>query len=398
MPATKNKPYTERFIQDAVAEQLNKKYYRRKPAFVSTEVYTRLKRADVMISFMRARNRPYVVVVEAKSRTTIHQLKLQEKDSRVRFIAQSTTLAVIVGLSAVIGYQWYFNALNTLLLMGVFIGGSILVGTLIRRLEWSIVGAISAIEQLGRYPANEHWVAVGENTFVRPEEFRTLKRQCKKNGVGLIVVDRRGKIQLRVIPEPRHVFNDYLSKYGKRNNIMAVIDRNPDYGPTPPERAKQRRQLLNAALLLSVVGLLSTIAYEENYGPVIPDPFEPGWEVEAARSMTGYEEAAPGPEAVSCEDFRASERSFVVVDALLREDEARRRIAELAAAGLTGQRIVATECLNSWPAPGRYAVITSVLFPHRPQAKAAAERYRAWCDRKGLPPAYGRAVKVRPKK
>jgi hypothetical protein len=153
MPAQKTKPHTERFIQEAVADQLNKKYYRRKPAFVSTEVYTSLKRADVMIAFMRARNRPYVVVVEAKSRTTIHQLKLREKDSRVRLIAQLVTLTLIVGLSALLGYQWYFNALNTLLLIGVFVVGSLLISTLIRWLELSIASSISAIEQLGRYPA-----------------------------------------------------------------------------------------------------------------------------------------------------------------------------------------------------------------------------------------------------
>ncbi|MTB49348.1 hypothetical protein [Lewinella sp. W8] len=398
MAAPKKKPHTERFIQDAVADQLNKRYYRRKPAYVSTEVYTRLKRADVMISFMRARKRPYVVVVEAKSRTTIHQLKLQEKDSRVRFIAQLTTLGLIVGLSAILGYQWYFNALNTLLLIGVFVVGSLLIGTVIRWLELSIASSISAIEQLSRYPANEHWIAVGENTFVRPAEYQALKKQCRKNGVGLIVVNQRGKIQLRVIPKPRHTFNDYLGKYGKRKDILATIDRNPDYGPTPPERAKKRRQLLNATLLLSVVGLLSTIAYEENYGPVVPDPFEPGWEVEAEVVAPATEAPISQPEPVGCTDFLVSERSFVVVDALLREDKARARIAELAAAGLTGQRMVPTECLNSWPAPGRFAVVTSILFPHRPEAKAAAERYRAWCEQKGLPAAYGRAVKVRPGK
>jgi hypothetical protein len=396
MPAQKTKPHTERFIQEAVADQLNKKYYRRKPAFVSTEVYTSLKRADVMIAFMRARNRPYVVVVEAKSRTTIHQLKLREKDSRVRLIAQLVTLTLIVGLSALLGYQWYFNALNTLLLIGVFVVGSLLISTLIRWLELSIASSISAIEQLGRYPANEHWIAVGEQTFVNHEEYRILKKQCRKNGVGLIVVNRRGKIQLRVIPEPRHVFNDYLSKYGKRDNILATIDHKPDYGPTPPERAKKRRQLLNATLLLSVVGLLATIAYEENYGPVIPDPFEPGWEAEIRMDELGIEPPPPGPTALACEAFRVAERSFVVVDALLREDKARSRIAELAASGLTGHRMVPTECLNSWPAPGRYAVITSVIFPSRPAAKAAAERYRKWCERHGVPPAYGRAVKIRP--
>ena len=93
-----NKTLTERFIQNTVAERLNKEYYRRKSAYVATEVYTRLNRADVFIAFMRARNRPYVVVIEAKSRTTIHQLKLKEAPHRVRWAGRIFTIVLIVGL------------------------------------------------------------------------------------------------------------------------------------------------------------------------------------------------------------------------------------------------------------------------------------------------------------
>jgi hypothetical protein len=434
------KTLTERFIQNTVAERLNKEYYRRKPAYVNTEVYTKLKRADVFIAFMRARNRPYVIVVEAKSRTTIHQLKLKEEPRLIRWAGRGVALALIVGLSATLGYQWYFNAMNTLLLLAVFILGSSLISSLIRRLELSSLGSISAIEQLGRYPANEKWIAVGEDTFARPAAYDVLKRQCSKNGLGLLVVTEKGKIRRVLIPEPRHAFNDYLSDYGKRKSILAQIDKRPDYGATPPERAKQRRQLLNGAVLLAVVGLLALLGYEDRVRPIVPDPFANSYPIGAPTSTpekrvpvkgedlrqrtdvgtsspeqegasSGYVAAgdAPGGAAAGATEVRKQgttgpdcaalvidSRSFIVVDAILKPEKAKVRLAELSAAGIPGMQLIATDCLNSWPAPGRETLYTGILYPNRPAAAAAARAYNNLLETKGMDAAYGKAVKVRP--
>ena len=434
------KTLTERFIQNTVAERLNKEYYRREPAYVNTEVYTRLKRADVFIAFMRARKRPYVIVVEAKSRTTIHQLKLKEEPRRIRWAGRAVAIALIVGLSATLGYQWYFNAMNTLLLLAVFVLGSSLISSLIRRLELSSLGSISAIEQLGRYPANEKWIAVGEDTFARPAEYEVLKRQCRKNGLGLLLVTEKGKMRRILIPEPRHAFNDYLSDYGKRKSILAQIDKRPDYGPTPPERAKQRRQILNAAVLLAVVGLLALLGYEDQVRPIVPDPFAdsyptgvptnaPGDRVpvkgEDLRQRKDTKVSSPGQEGVASDDISddvasggaaagageverqgvtgadcsslvINRRSFIVVDAILKPKKAKARLAELSAAGIPGMKRIATNCLNSWPAPGRETLYTGIIYPNRPAAAAAARAYNKMLKAKGMDAAYGKAVKVRP--
>jgi hypothetical protein len=414
------KTLTERFVQNTVAERLNREYYRRKPAYVNTEVYTRLKRADVFIAFMRAPKRPYVVVIEAKSRTTIHQLKLKENPDKVRWTGRAIAIALIVGLSAALGYQWYFNALNTLLLLGLFVFGASLITAAIRKLELNILGSIGAIEQLGRYPANEKWIAIGEDSIAKPEEYQRLRKQCSKNGIGLIVVTTGGKLQLKEIPEPRHTFNNYLDSYGKETAILKAIDKRGDYGPTPPERRKFRRQMLNSSLLIGVIGFLGLLAYEENFRPVVPDPFEDSYTFEEEEELPEEEKAAEfvitdtvetGPlvdseeagaagagevEEVGCETWSISQRSFLVVDAILNSSRTKSRLRELAAAGIPNVNTVPTDCLNSWPSPGRQTIYIGGTYPNRPAAKAAARAYRELLKEKGIMVKFGNPVKVRP--
>lgn len=406
------KTLTERFIQNTVAERLNKEYYRRKPAYISTEEYTRLKRADVFLAFMRAPKRPYTVVVEAKSRSTIHQLKLKEAPHQVRWAGRGLAIVLIVGLSAALGYQWYFNAVNTLLLLGLFVLGSTVISRLLSRLDLSLLGEISAIDQLGRYPANEKWIAVGEDTFAKPDQYDTLYRQCRKSGLGLIVVTAKGKVQRRVIPEPRHAFNNYLDSYRKSDDILKTISKRADYGPTPPERAKQLRQTLNALLLLALVGLLALLTYEEQVRPVVPDPFADTYadtpapqEPDAtspnadlgADAGAGEVTEAPGPTETACAALSVERRSFVVVDAILKPARATVRAEELRRAGIRGFRTIPTECLNSWPAPGRWAVYRDTVYAQRPAARRAARAHKERLEARGLRFEYGRAVKVRPR-
>ena len=390
-------PLRERFIQDAVAERLNRQYYRRRSAYVNTEVYTRLKRADVLLAFMRAPGRPYVVVVEAKSRSTIHQLKLRTDARKARWTGRLISLLLIVGLLLFVGYEWYFNAWNTLLLLGLFVVGSVAITALITRLQLRFSQRIGAIEQLGRYPANESWIAVGSDTFVQPEQERELHRQCRKSGVGLIVVNAAGKLALRQKPRPRHAFNDYLSRYGKRKDILAHIERDPEYGATPPERRQNRRRFLHIALLLTLTGLLVLLGYERTYGPVVPDPFaDPryrspevviGGPSGSSRGEVFGPNMAPAVPHPDC--MTELEERFIVVDALLPREAANRRLSVLRAAGLRGHELIRAGCIGE--AGGLLAVYTGQGYPNLARAEETARAYRELLTELGVPVVEGRA-------
>lgn len=395
-------PISERFVQNAVRDRLNKKYYKRRKVYAGTETYTRLKRADVLLAFMRAHNRPYTVVVEAKSRTTIGNLKLKRNAERQQRYSQAFAMILIVGLLAITGYQYYFNAVNSLLLLLVFLIGSLLISRISGWLDLWFTKSISAIEQLAGYPANESWIAIADDTFVKKSDYNTLKKQCKKNGVGLIVVNEKGHLKLVLKPEARHVFNDYLSAYGKKRVIMQEIGKSNDFGPTPAERNRSRKQMSAFALGLAFVGMTGLLVYEDSYGPVVPDPIAgEDWTFPEIYSEDTVKIAIPLPEPLpgyqECGQLAVTDRSFLVLDLVAKTvSEAGERVQELRKAGIKAEYISAN-CVRSWVNKKRYLVHGNQLFPDRPTAQAALDEWRASLKAVNVPKGFDRVLKVKPK-
>ncbi|PHI21350.1 hypothetical protein CEQ90_02830 [Lewinellaceae bacterium SD302] len=396
-------PITETFVQNAVRDRLNKKYYRRKPVYAGTETYTKLRRADVLLAFMRAKNRPYTVVVEAKSRTTIGNLKLKKNAGRQLRYSQVIALALIVGLLLVTGYNWYFNALNTLVLLIAFLVGVGMISKIAGWLDMWFTKSISAIEQLAGYPANESWIAVAADTFVKRADLNSLKKQCRKNGHGLIIVNEKGRLSLPIKPRPRHVFNDYLSEYGKKKKIMEVIGKGRDYGPTPAERARTRRQTFVFLLGLAVVGSVGLLVYEDQYGPVVPDPIvDENWSFQEVYSTDTLVAPTPGlqrqalPAIQTCGAFPVTNRSFIVLDQVASSNyQAAERVKTLRNAGLEAEYLPA-DCLRSWVNKKRFIVHTNAIYPSRPAAQAAVNEWREALKAKNLPEEFGKVLKVKP--
>ena len=376
------KQLSERTIQRAVAEQLNKKYYRRRTAYVSTEAYTQLKRADVILAFMRAPNRPYVVVVEAKSRTTIRQLRLRSRRSGKGLLR----VAPPIVSSALLGYAAYRYAWEPVFLLVLLVAANACLLLLLNKLSLRLLKSIPAIEQLGRYPANESWIAVGTDTFRQAENLSILRKHCRKNGVGLIQVDPRGRLSFPEIPRPRHTFNDYLSHYGRRSEILATIAHQPKYGPTPPERRQNRRRLAVIAGLLSITFLLLYWGYgAEDSGSPAEDPVEPAEyatpeDVDFAPGPLDLPTAAdtslrsPAPPAPDCPSAERNQPVYYVVDAILPADAAEVRLVQLRAAGFRGHERIPAACLSDGAAE-EWAITTGERYFSPEAAGQARDRY-----------------------
>ena len=376
------KALAERFIQQAVARELNRRYYRRQPAHVSTEVYTELKRADVLLAFMRAPGRPYVVVVEAKSRGTIRQLNLNrsERGGKLRWLPW-------VLVSGALAFYWMGGDPRWCLAAVV---GAVLLRALLRR----NVPGVPALRQLSRYPANESWLAIGADTFARPDGRAVLAKHCRKNGVGLLVVDTDGGLAWPVIPRPRHTFNDYLSRYGRREEILASIDHEPRYGPTPPERRQNARRI---GLILLLVAALAAITFwswpgdgPEAASPTsfpnrypTPDSVRIGSAPSEAPEAPDPVPAAPAPRAPDCPAAARNASLFYVVDTLLPPADIPLRQARLRAAGMRGHTPLPATCLGMNPA--LQALTTGTAYADERAGRAALASYRGLLERLGLP-------------
>ena len=388
------KPLAERFIQQAVARTLNDRYYRRRPAYVSTEAYTDLRRADVLLAFMRAPGRPYVVVVEAKSRTTIRQLNLH-RSNRGKWLRIACVLLIV---AAAVYYSLGGDPFHCL--VGGTAGG----------LAWLLLGRllpdVPALRQLAGYPANESWLAIGEDTFTRPAPSRVLAKHCRRSGVGLLIVDRDGGIRWPVVPQPRHTFNDYLSRYGRRNEILATIEHRPHYGPTPPERRQNARRMGWILLAICLIGGIGYFVYPapptQAANPVdppppdypTPDTIRIGNSPTASPELPDLPRNAPAPRAPDCPRRDPNTPAYYVVDTMLPERQLSGRETALRAAGLRGHLRLPAGCFGE--DPGLQVLVTGPAYPGAAAAQRALRNYRGLLERLGLDPDAGRVVALRP--
>ncbi|MCB0706849.1 MAG: hypothetical protein KDC34_16145 [Saprospiraceae bacterium] len=114
---------------------------------------------------------------------------------------------------------------------------------------------IYAIEQFKQYHANEQWISIGDDVFVKPDSkyLRELKRQCVKNGVGLIKIQPDEHAILIITPARKEVFskNRRFVEFVSQSKILA--------NPTQriADQSKRLWQLTGAKL--------STDRFQRNY-------------------------------------------------------------------------------------------------------------------------------------
>lgn len=98
--------------------------------------------------------------------------------------------------------------------------------------EYHYYRQIDVINQVRRYPANEQWIAMSADVFNEiGEKQSTLRKDCRREGIGLIRVSAGEKIMLLEKPKPQKLprgYEDFLSCYARakilRKKLWAKLE------------------------------------------------------------------------------------------------------------------------------------------------------------------------------
>lgn len=184
-------------------------------------------RADGLVA-MKLSNRNYATAsLEAKSFKTRHDL-MPRNNYRKWLKHGFLVAAVFLLISGYWGRQnegWLWNWLFPLLLSGSVFFIFLLTTRNHRRYK-----SFRVIQQLGRYPANERWVAVSTDVFndLPAKEAALFKWMLRKNGMGLLLVSPRRKVRVEQKPKFQAAklgdHSSYLRAYKRGPEMMEQLD------------------------------------------------------------------------------------------------------------------------------------------------------------------------------
>lgn len=222
---------SEKYIQEKAIKYL-KRYYKASSAngkvFAQAEVRTRQKkRADGLIAWRKWLGGVGVASMEAKSAKTLSALVKQLDETKVK--RDSTWLTVVlVFVGAYIlwdqGLRAYLDPFYVLVLYGVLFFLVPHIQKLLQGINLPFHQRIAVFDQLLQYPANEPWVAIGADS-VNAKQYSALKQTCRKKRLGLLLVQKNGRVKLEL--KPKYLFSfpkrDFLTYYEKGESIRKQV-------------------------------------------------------------------------------------------------------------------------------------------------------------------------------
>lgn len=209
---------TENNIKHATLSFL-KSYYRFRPRSGDTEASIDMRGkggiiADGFLSFPQEDGQPFLATFEATSNLSRDEIVYKvQKD----ILFWDSVAVACMGTAAWFIYSYIENiytvkevgvwttvGVNWLFMLGLYFLYRILFSRL-RRYRY-----IYAVEQFKRYHADEQWVAIGEDIFNDAENkyLEELRKQCIRNGFGLIIVDKYKVPQLSITPSRNELFEN----------------------------------------------------------------------------------------------------------------------------------------------------------------------------------------------
>lgn len=228
---------SEKYIQEKAIRYL-KRYYKASSAngkvFAQAEVRTQQKkRADGLIAWRKWLGGVGVASMEAKSAKTLSALVKQLDDTKVK--RDSTWLTVlVVFLGAYIlwdqGLRAYMEPFYVLILYGILFFLVPYIQKLLQGIKLPFHQRIAVFDQLLQYPANEPWVAIGADS-VNAKQYSALKKSCRKKRLGLLLVQKNGRVKLEM--KPRYLFSfpkrDFLTYYEKGTSIRQQLKKGSNW-------------------------------------------------------------------------------------------------------------------------------------------------------------------------
>ena len=227
---------TEKFIKKTAIEYLKEYYtekYQTEKVFGRDEVRTNTdfknKRADGLICFHSDKQIEHTVSIEAKSHRTLGSLLSYWNDEKLALHA--LIISIPLGLLAIIfthDLSWYWISLITLLSI-IFLFFMIVV--VIGFVEPNRYKLINVVNQIHRYPANEKWIAISQDSlnlaqkksnpeFHKNSDYDNFLQICKNQNIGIIVITRRTK---EILAEPRFTSGNFLDCYAINEQIREFL-------------------------------------------------------------------------------------------------------------------------------------------------------------------------------
>lgn len=184
--------------------------------------------ADIVMSFRKSDDQPFVCACEATSREKAGEVKYTL--NVVYFLWDAAAFGAF--FSAVVYAFFYETRLpwlidlhitgNLGLIIGAFTIG--FFGWYFSMQGWRKYRYIFAVEQFKRYGADEQWIALADDVFPSPNDpyLTELKNQCVYNGFGLALVPEEGEV--RVLNAPSR-----LGAFGKDRRMVEWVTRTQWY-------------------------------------------------------------------------------------------------------------------------------------------------------------------------
>lgn len=385
-------PLTESFICEKALSHLYYNHYNRSNLFFSYEQHTtKGKRADGLLAFAQKKGKAYVVSLEAKSRNTLHNLKLNEDSQKILHFSRWSAgiglllVAIFVYKS---GERYVLEPMWVTSVSSLVICGVLLFYQIYKWLNISFFKAIPALQQLTQYTANESWLAIGKDSILDKKIKRQLKSKCKKSGVGLLEVQANGNVRQLVLPKPKGN-NDYLEEYLEENSIRQQIGKTSFYKSTPAQRYYSFVKGLNAVVALIFI-LSASFAFNDNRGN---------------RTVRGYEEYALSSQipnhnkhSVECGEFNIFDDVFIISDALEGTwQAAEKRARELFSLGFTNSAYFHFSCVGSDFSEAVYCVIPFDPINDIAEAEKNLDTYFNLLNEADKETGFGKIIQIWPK-